>query len=350
LENIENFNEFYLDFYHFVHIHPKYELDMYEDILDENNLRWETDSMKSADISKLGEQCVLALITGAFRADHFSNGVLHEFIKDGFVDNWLNRLKMLDDERKPEEEKPALKHVKICLHPFRRGVKNELFITDKQMVIKCDAPDSGKVTHQHEFGEESELGEFSLNAMRDCLDADGWDDVKVFQETDFITYLYELEVEYEDGNITTHHGAFDRAHIPEKAFKTFIEIIRVAVNTFNFGGIINLDGFMNALKPGEVKYCGVNFSKGSGIYHYRTTDLRIDVGDTVIVPVGEDNNEQEVIVKTVDFCRWDDTPYPLVKTKQILRRASDKDNRATSFRLSGKAPALYLPDEIINDD
>jgi hypothetical protein len=162
--------------------------------------------------------------------------------------------------------------------------------------------------------------------------------------------LYELEAEYEDGKIIKHHGAFDRAHIPEKAFKTFIELIRTLVNTYGFGGIVSLDGFMSALKLGEVKYCGVEFSKGSSIYHYRTTDLRIDVGDTVVVPVGEDNNEQVVTVKTVDICRWDNTPYPLEKTKQILRMAGDKDNKALFNHLTGKAPTLYLSDGIDADD
>jgi len=70
----------------------------------------------------------------------------------------------------------------------------------------------------------------------------------------------------------------------------------------------------------------------------------------VVVPVGEDNNEQVVTVKTVDICRWDNTPYPLEKTKQILRMAGDKDNKAPFNHLIGKAPTLYLSDEIDADD
>jgi hypothetical protein len=82
---------------------------------------------------------------------------------------------------------------------------------------------------------------------------------------------------------------------------------------------------MCAIKKGEVKYCGVEFSDGGKVYHYRTGDLRIDVGDSVIVPVGEDNYEREATVKTVEFCRWDVTPYPLEKTKQIIRMVDDED-------------------------
>jgi ADP-ribosylglycohydrolase len=349
LENTEKFSEFYREFYHFLHTHPEYELDMYEDILKNNGLYWETYSMRSANVCDLDGQCILALITGAFRADYFSKGVLHEFVKGGHIDNWLNRLKTLDEGRKPEEDRPMLKQVRIRLNPFEEDGTNELLVTEKQIVIKYGTPDDGNVTHLFEFGEESEAGEISLSVMRDCLEADGWDDGQGSCETGFIANLYELEAEYTDGRVAVHRGAFDRAHIPEKAFKVFIDIIRATINTYSFGGIVNLDGFMSALKPGEVKYCGVEFSSGR-IYHYRTTDLRIDVGDTVIVPVGEDNREQEVTVKTVDICQWDDTPYPLEKTKQILRMADDKGDIIPSLRFPGKVPILCLSDETSADN
>jgi len=102
---------------------------------------------------------------------------------------------------------------------------------------------------------------------------------------------------------------------------------------------------MSAIKHGEVKYCGVEFSHGGGIYHYRTTDLRIEVGDTVVVPVGDDNHEQIVTVVTVKHCRWDNTPYPLEKTKPILRMASDKEGGVPILRLSGNIPTLRLTAE-----
>ena len=349
-ENNEKINDFYLEFYHFMCVYPEYELTRYAEILEKNNLKWETNSMRSADVSNLGEECVLALITGVFRADHFSEGVLEEFIKDGFISSWLNRLKALDDERKSEEEKPALKQVRIRLHPFRRGIASELIITEKNATIKTGTINGGSVTHQYEFSDTTEFGEFSLTAMRDCLEADGWDDGRIFHEADSIAYLYELDAEYEDGKTVAHHGAFDRVHIPEMTFKAFIDVIRKVINIYDFGGIVNLDGFMNALKPGEVKYCGVEFSRGGGIYHYRTTDLQIDVGDAVIVPVGDDNREQEVTVKTVDFCQWDDTPYPLERTKQILRMAGGKNSKMSFFRLSGKTLLPYLPDGVNTDD
>ncbi|MDR0476110.1 MAG: ADP-ribosylglycohydrolase family protein, partial [Treponema sp.] len=76
LDTCDHSNQFYIEFYNFVQSYPEYKLENYEDILENNNLKWETASMQSACESDLGEQCVLALITGVFRADHFSGGVL----------------------------------------------------------------------------------------------------------------------------------------------------------------------------------------------------------------------------------------------------------------------------------
>jgi ADP-ribosylglycohydrolase len=343
------FFQFNIEFYNFAQSHPEYELGDYEDILEENGLRWQTDSMQSADENNLGEQCVLALITGAFRADHFSGGVLNEFIKCGYIDKWLGRLKTLDSERKPEEDKPSLKNVKIRLFPSQKDAACELLITERQIVIKNSVHDGGNVTHQYEYGSSSEIGELCLNTMRNCLETEGWDDSKDSNEKELTAYLYELEAEYEEGNTVSHHGLFNRAHIPEKAFKAFIDTIHVAINIYGFGEIVNLDGFMSAIKSGEVKYCGVEFSNGGSIYHYRTTDLRINVGDIVIVPVGEDNREQTATIKTVVYCRWDDTPYPLEKTKQIIRMAGGKSDKMPLLRFSAKTPLLSSHDEELND-
>jgi len=348
LEKNDCFFQFNIDFYNFVQSHPEYELGDYEDILEDNGLRWQTDSMRSADENSLDEQCVLALITGSFRADHFSEGVLNEFIKDGYIDKWLGRLKTLDGERKPEEDKPTLKNVKIRLFPFKKETASELLITESEIVIKSDANDGGNVTHQYEYGGSSEIGELCLTAMRNCLEAEGWNDAKNFNEAELSPYLYELKAEYEDGNIVSHHGLFNRTNIPEKTFKAFIDTIHIAINIYGFGEILNLDGFMSAIKSGEVKYCGVEFSDGGSIYHYRTTDLRINVGDIVIVPVGENNHEREATVKTVDYCRWDDTPYPLEKTKQIIRMADDKSGKTPPL-FSARKPLLCSPDETFID-
>jgi len=73
------------------------ELNRYGDILNQNGLKWGSKSMSTADVSNLDAQCIMALITGAVRAERFCDGALLGFFKDGSIRKWLERLKELDN-------------------------------------------------------------------------------------------------------------------------------------------------------------------------------------------------------------------------------------------------------------
>lgn len=70
----------------------------------------------------------------------------------------------------------------------------------------------------------------------------------------------------------------------------------------------------------EFIYCGVMFDYQDRIYQYRTDDKTIRPGDKVIVPVGEDNEEKTARVISVDVYRSNSVPYPVHKTKKIIRK------------------------------
>jgi hypothetical protein len=214
----------------------------------------------------------------------------------------------------------TLSLIKMKLRPVKRDSKNELLITKSQIELNIYTSDGGTITYQYDFGGASGLGEDCLKAMEECLEDGGWHDEEPLMGAFPPVNFYELEARYEDGKIIEHHGIFDRLHIPEMAFKIFIQALCTAVDKSGLGGIIALDGFMMAIRPSEVKYCGVEFSEGGKLYHYRTTDLMICVGDRVVVPAGKENIEKEVTVKTVDFCGRDSPLYPLEKTKKIIRK------------------------------
>jgi ADP-ribosyl-[dinitrogen reductase] hydrolase len=84
------------DFKGFMHDHQEYELNHYYTILEKNGLAWGQESMRSANVDDLDAQCVLALITGAIRAEHFSGGALLSFFEEGLMLKWLKRLRTLD--------------------------------------------------------------------------------------------------------------------------------------------------------------------------------------------------------------------------------------------------------------
>jgi len=66
-------------------------LTRYGDILKDNGIEWDTESMKNADVSISNVQCIGAIM-GAVRAERFCNGALLDFFKSGYILKWLERL------------------------------------------------------------------------------------------------------------------------------------------------------------------------------------------------------------------------------------------------------------------
>jgi ADP-ribosyl-[dinitrogen reductase] hydrolase len=90
-------NSFVADFYLFSENHPEYQLTEYILILERNGLNRGGESMQKVDVDALDEQCILALMMEAIRADRFCEGALLSFFNDGSTLKCLKRLKAIDD-------------------------------------------------------------------------------------------------------------------------------------------------------------------------------------------------------------------------------------------------------------
>ena len=77
---------------------PDFKLNRYGEILANNGIKWEYGSMSRANVSALDGQTVMALLMGALRAERFRDGVLFDFLKDGVLQRWLQRLQALDQQ------------------------------------------------------------------------------------------------------------------------------------------------------------------------------------------------------------------------------------------------------------
>lgn len=89
--------------YNFEEDHPKFELNRYGSILEKYDIKWETQSMSTVDVSKMDGQGVMALIMAAVRAERFCDGALKEFFENGSIEKWLLRLKEIDEEGEEKE-------------------------------------------------------------------------------------------------------------------------------------------------------------------------------------------------------------------------------------------------------
>lgn len=84
------------DIYLFEEMNPQYEMKIYRSVLLQHNLDWDEELMKNADVSKMDAKGVLALLLGIFRAERFCSGTIREFLENGCIQKWLERLREID--------------------------------------------------------------------------------------------------------------------------------------------------------------------------------------------------------------------------------------------------------------
>ena len=80
----------------FVDDHPDMELTRYGEILEQSGVKWNLESMSSANVSTLDGRTVVALLVAAMRAERFCDGAFFGFCIDGSIQKWLLRLKEID--------------------------------------------------------------------------------------------------------------------------------------------------------------------------------------------------------------------------------------------------------------
>ena len=73
--------------------------------------------------------------------------------------------------------------------------------------------------------------------------------------------------------------------------------------------------------------CGVSFLHTSHTYYYKTGDLTVSIGDTVVVPVGDKESKGKVVA--VGQYTRQAAPFPIDKTKTVISK--EQDASATEF-------------------
>jgi hypothetical protein len=165
---------FAAEFYVFSKSNAGYGLEKYADILKQNGLEWEEASLRNADVSKLDELAVLALMMGILRADHFSEGILEVFAREGILEKWLVRLKEIDDERETEQETADV--IALTIDMERDTRKARLEITAKELVIHEHLDSIGDITHHYTFSEAllAEVIEQIFRETGEALATEDW--------------------------------------------------------------------------------------------------------------------------------------------------------------------------------
>lgn len=135
------------------------------------------------------------------------------------------------------------------------------------------------------------------------------------------TWLYSLTVQYYGLPKAVWEGEYHLGWLPPVEWENFTEEVRDFCAPYI--NIHMLDPSVWNWRPrgkDEYIYCEVEFENGGTTYSYRTEDETIRMGDHVLVPVGPENRPGAAVVVGLEYVTADTAPYPLEKTKRIIRK------------------------------
>lgn len=199
-----------------------------------------------------------------------------------------------------------------------------------ELTYECD---SDKVVHQYRLvGRVRELldryGESRLFPVQHPLTAGGVQDLTAGQQLvedpdDRTSYL--ITIAYQKGRDRLISGSYDRYGLPQD-YAEFMRPIYRLLMEYGLGSMIYPEVYGKARRrAGELIYCRVQFEQAGKTYYYRTQDDHIRVRDWVIVPTGRDDHPTAAKVVEVAYFAPADVPFPLEKTKQILRKCTPEE-------------------------
>lgn len=140
---------------------------------------------------------------------------------------------------------------------------------------------------------------------------------------------YLITIRYRGNRERKISGSYDKNCLPAD-YPQFMRPIFSLIQEFSFGEMIFPEVYEKSRrKKGELIYCSVVFDNGLKTYYYRTEDDSLDAGDDVVVPAGRDNHLSIARIVKVEYFAPADVPFPIEKTKVILRRCTEDDYNET---------------------
>lgn len=139
------------------------------------------------------------------------------------------------------------------------------------------------------------------------------------------TREYTITIDYKERPGRTITGTFDKNGLPED-FAYFAETVLDFILFYGLGEILSPSVYGRARRrKSDYIFCSVVFEEGYKSYYYLTDDDSIKAGDFVLVQAGKDNHEAVVKVVDVEYCGRENAPFPIERTKKIIRKCTEED-------------------------
>lgn len=132
------------------------------------------------------------------------------------------------------------------------------------------------------------------------------------------TAEYEVKVEFYRQEPRIISGKYDKQGLP-KDWPEFIEKLYDFMSFYGFGEMFDEKQYGRTYrKKNDYIFLSVRFGEYGKTYYYLTEDDTIQVGDQVVVPVGNEGKERIVEVAKKEYYSSDRVPMPIEKVKNII--------------------------------
>ncbi|WP_346929606.1 hypothetical protein [Clostridium sp.] len=142
---------------------------------------------------------------------------------------------------------------------------------------------------------------------------------------------YVIMVDFKKKDQLILNGTYDKDGLPED-WPELAQKITSFMQFYGFGEILDPSIYRKVIKrAGKYIFCSVEFNEGGRSYYYLTEDDTISIGDFVLVPVGNDGNITVVEIVNIEYFSEEDAPFPIEKTKYIIKKCTHDDFNVTKF-------------------
>lgn len=134
------------------------------------------------------------------------------------------------------------------------------------------------------------------------------------------TAEYEVKVEFYRQEPRIISGKYDKQGLP-KDWPEFIESLYDFISFYGFGEMFDKKQYEKTYrKKNDYIFLSVKFGDYGKPYYYLTDDESIQIGEQVVVPVGDEGAERIVRVTKKQYFQADNVPMSLKKVKSIIGR------------------------------
>ena len=134
------------------------------------------------------------------------------------------------------------------------------------------------------------------------------------------TAEYEVKVEFYRQEPRILSGKYDKQGLP-KDWPEFIESLYDFISFYGFGEMFDKKQYEKTYrKKNDYIFLSVKIGDYGKPYYYLTDDDSIQIGEQVVVPIGDEGAERIVRVSKKQYFQADNVPMSLKKVKSIIGR------------------------------